>query len=143
MQLAREQSAREALAIEVARLRGAAPSLAAPPTLTLAPLTARGASPPPPTVAPPDPAQIVALRLVLPDGADTRGPFSIAIRGWSGGETLLMRGHLPATSDAGRRMVVAMIAGDVLARGAYEVILTVPGADGRRADVASYELTVG
>jgi hypothetical protein len=83
------------------------------------------------------------LRLVLPAAADTRRPYSIALRDWSGGATLWSRGQLAATRSGGEAMVVAHLAGDVLARGSYELVLTVTDANGHAAEVAAYELTIG
>lgn len=139
--VAREQAARESLSLELARAggRAVAPALA---TLTLTPLTKRGATPPAPTVAPPAPDQTIELRLVLDAGA--RGSakrYAIALRRWSGGEVVWSRGGLSMTTVDGRLMVTARITGDVLTAGSYEIALSAGGSD--NADVASYELSVG
>jgi hypothetical protein len=138
LRLAREQSAREALAIEVGRLRGPRPGPSGVPSLTLSPHHSRGAQPPEPTVSPPAPDQVIELRLLLPPGANPRQVFTIVVRGWSSGETLWSRAGLAAVSRDGREAVAAPMAGDVLARGAYEILLT--AKDG--SDVASYEMGV-
>jgi hypothetical protein len=141
--LAREQSTRESLALELARHRTRAAEGSAPPTLTLWPLRTRGATPPEATVAPPSATQVVDVRLVLPRGADRRHTqFHAAMRSWSGGDTIWMRGRLTASSIEGRPTVVARVPGDVFQPGAYEVALTA-GSAGAGADVASYEVTVG
>lgn len=142
MRFDRERSAREALAVEVGRLRGQSAQGDSAPTLTLLPLKARGGTPPEPTLAPPAPSQTIALRLVLPAGADPRGRFSISMRDWSGGQAMLTRGGLAAETIDGRPMVVARIAGDVLARGTYEVALLADGPDGPPREVGSYELAI-
>ena len=143
--LARERSARESLALQAARAKDEPGKGAADvPTLTLAPLTRRGPAPPPPTVAPPSPVQVIALRLVLPRGADPRpSAYQIAIRSWSGGQTIWSRGALSAIELEGRRVVQAHVTGEVFAPGSYEALLTIAAADGTQTAVASYEVTVG
>lgn len=142
MRFAREQSAREALSIEVARLRGRAGAGAdggAPPTLTLTPTLTPQVTPPEPSVERPGRDQMIALRLVLPAGADPAPRFAISLRRWSGGPVLWTRGNLPATRVDGTPMVIATIVGDVLETGAYELTLTTdPGAH-----VAAYHVAVG
>ncbi len=142
---ARERSARESLALQLARGRAGSDSKAADmPTLTLAPLGRRGPAPPPASVAPPAPAQVIALRLVLPRGADPRATtYQVAIRTWSGGLTIWSRGGLSAIDVDGRRVVQAQITGDVFAPGSYEALLTILTADGAQQDVGAYEVTVG
>jgi hypothetical protein len=139
--LARERSAREALALEVSRLRGSTQG-GALPTLTLQPLRAPSSAPPEPTVAPPSPLQLIALRLLLPAGADTRRPYALTIRTWSGGEHVWMRGGLTTSAVESQRMVIAHVGGDVLAPGSYEINLDVTAPDGERSHAASYELSV-
>jgi hypothetical protein len=141
----RERSARESLALQLGRAsRGSRSEDAGLPTLTLTPVTRRGPAPPPATVAPPTSAQVIALRLVLPRGADARGTsYQITIRNWSDGATVWSRGRLSATEVDGRRVVQSQITGDVLAPGSYEALLTIAATDGSRQDVASYEVTVG
>jgi hypothetical protein len=143
---AREQSARESLTLEIARSRSAATAAAKPsdmPTLTLTPLTRRESTPPPVTVAPPLASQVIALRLVLPRGAGRDTTYQIAIRSWSGGQTVWSRGDAKSIEADGRRLVQAYVTGDVFAAGAYEVLLTGTGADGMQKEVASYEVPVG
>lgn len=142
VQTAREQAAREALTLELARQRGIGRAVTQP-TLTLLPLIKRGAQPPEPTVAKPVESQSIQLRLVLParqEPADAR--YSIAIRSWSGGEIVWSRGGLTMTTVENKRMVMAFISGDVFTPGAYEIALTrtIPG--GNLAEVASYEIAV-
>ena len=138
MQLAREKSAREALSLEVARLRTPGDLMPPAPTLTLTPMTAPSATPPVPTVDQPVPDELIALRLALPAEVEPGGRFTISLRSWSGGPVLWMRGNLPATRVDRVGMVTATISGDVLVPGAYELILTAEGAQ-----VASYQVTVG
>lgn len=144
---AREQSARESLALQIARARSGAAPEAKPadlPTLTLTPLVRRGPAPPPPTVAPPHASQVIALRLVLPRGSDPRAAaYRVAIRSWSGGQTIWSRGALTPIDVDGRRVVQASVTGDVLAEGSYEALLTATAADGAEKEIASYEVTVG
>jgi hypothetical protein len=134
---ARERSAREALSLEVARLRGGGRGV---PTLTLSPLARRGSNPPEPTLDAPRKDAAIELRLVLPLRAVRTGSYAIAVRAWTGGETIWSRGLLPATSIEGRPTVSALITGDVFAPGAYEIVLTTTSADGKGADVAAYEV---
>lgn len=144
MRIAREQSAREALALEVSRLRGTAlPAGATVPTLTLSPLKSRGASPPEPTVDAPAAPVAIELRLMLPRAPD-RGvkTYTVALRRWSGGEQVWSRGALTGTKIDGRPAVTAPITGDVLTPGAYEILLTAISADGKSSEVASYEVAV-
>jgi hypothetical protein len=140
-QAARDQAAREALTLELARQRGTGRPVTQP-TLTLAPLTKRKAEPPDPTVAKPADHQAIQLRLLLAtrnEPADAR--YTIAIRTWSGGDSVWSRAGLTATTVDKKRMVTAFITGDVFAPGAYEILLTrVVG--GSPVDVASYELAI-
>ena len=141
--VAREQSAREAFSLEIARLRGGPPAGTSQPTLTLSPLTRRGATPPDPSVERPAEGQAIQLRLLLPPGPATRlSNFSVAVRAWSGGETIWTRSGLAASTVEGRPMVAAFITGDVFAPGAYEIALTSVSADKKIAEVAAYEIAV-
>jgi len=141
--IAREQSAREAFSLEAARLRGGSHAGASQPTLTLSPLTRRGATPPEPTVERPAENQAIQLRLLLPPGPASRASnYSVAVRAWSGGETIWSRSGLAASAVEGRAMVTAFVTGDVLAPGAYEVALTAVSSDKKIADVAAYEIAV-
>ena len=137
---ARERSAREALSLEVARLRRGGREGSAVPTLTLSPLTRRGSNPPDSTVDAPGKDAMIELRLVLPVRAVRAGSYTIAVRAWTGGETIWSRGGLRATSIEGRATVSALITGDVFAPGAYEVVLTTTSTDGKASDVAAYEV---
>ena len=141
--MAREQSAREAFSLEVARLRGGPHAGASQPTLTLSPLTRRGATPPDPTVERPAGNQAIQLRLLLPpESAPRPSNYSVAVRAWSGGETIWSRSGLAASTVEGRAMVTAFLTGDVFAPGAYEVALTAVSSDKKIADVAAYEIAV-
>jgi hypothetical protein len=139
----REQSAREALSLEVARLRGGSRAGVSGPTLTLSPLLKRGPSPPEPTVEPPRESQSIQLRLLLPRGqAASATTYVVAVRSWSGGETIWSRGGVRASTVEGRPMVTAFITGDVFASGVYEVTLAKRAPDGKESDVAAYEVAV-
>lgn len=144
--LAREQATREALALELTRVRASKGSarpeaLAGPPTLTLTPLTTRGAQPPEPTVAPPAAAQPIQLRLVLPRGRGTASArYDIAVRTWSAGETVWRRSGIAGSTVDGQPMVTTFVTGDVFTTGAYEVLLTSAGE--KPVDVAAYEFGV-
>jgi hypothetical protein len=144
MRLAREQSAREALSLEVARLRGKAESEGQPPpTLTLTPITAPSATPPDPSVERPAADRLIALRLVLPPAVDADRRFAVSIRRWSGGPVLWLRGNLPVVSSEGQRMVIAPISGDVFEPDAYEVTLSADSAPGQPQEpIASYQTAV-
>lgn len=138
------RSAREALSLEVARLRGGAQAGASYPTLTLAPLTKRGAAPPAPTVDKIPESQPVQLRLLLPAGR-TAAPanYAIVVRTWWGGETIWSRGALRGSTIDARPMVAAFVTGDVFPPGAYEIALTTVSPEGKGIDVAAYEIAIG
>lgn len=139
---AREQSAREALSLEVARLRGSQPG-GTQPTLTLSPLTKRGAKPPDPTVERPAENQAIQLRLLLPPGRPPHAvSYVVAVRTWSGGETIWSRSGLALSTVDTRRMVTAFVTGDVFAPGAYEIALTGTSAGNETEDVAAYEVAI-
>jgi hypothetical protein len=141
--LAREQSAREAFSLEVARLRRGPHAGATQPTLTLSPLIKRGATPPDATVERPAENQAIQLRLLLPPGPASRASnYNVSVRAWSGGETIWSRSGLAASTVEGRVMVTAFVTGDVFAPGAYEVALTAVSSDKKIADVAAYEIAV-
>jgi hypothetical protein len=138
---AREQSAREALSLELARHRGTG-AAATQPTLTLSPLSKRGAQPPEPTVGNPAENQAIQLRLLVPSPAEPPGArYTIVVRTWTGGEAIWSRGGLALSTVENKRMVAAFITGDVFGPGAYEIALS------RRAgeltgEVAAYEVSV-
>lgn len=139
----REQSAREALSLEIARLRGGSGAGASGPTLTLSPLLKRGPSPPEPTVEAPGESQSIQLRLLLPrEQAASAATYVVAVRTWSGGETIWSRSGVRASTVEGRPMVTAFITGDVFAPGVYEVTLAKRVPDGKESDVAAYEVAV-
>jgi hypothetical protein len=141
--LVREQSAREALQLELARRRASESAPVQIPTLTLAPLTARGATPPQPIAAVIAPTQLVELRLELPRGdVRTLKSFTITARDWTSGATRWSRGHLLAQAVEGRTVVPALVTGDMLAPGSYELLLIGTSADGASRDVAAYEVSV-
>jgi hypothetical protein len=140
--LAREQSARESFALEVARMRGHATS-PSEPTLTLSPIRVRRATPPDPTVRAPAPAQPIQLRLLLPKGrADAARRYAVALRSWSGGRVVWLRSDLSATTVDGQPAVTTRLTGDALTPGAYEIALTDVTAD-QPAEIAFYEITIG
>ena len=139
--LAREQSTREALALELARLRAggsAGATAGSVPTLTLQPLRRRESTPPPPTMSAPPPSQTIELRLVLPARADGElAPFSFAVRDWTTGQERFTRGGLTPVATESGKAVAALVAGDVFRPGAYEVILR-----SKEAETATYEISV-
>jgi hypothetical protein len=144
-QLARERSAREALALELERQRAGsdvAETGRVLPTLTLTPVTSRGPSPPAPTVVPQYATQVVELRLVFPAGAKPFARFEIVWRDWSSGTLVWSRGGLVPASVDGRPGVTAYVTGDVLRSGAYEIQLSGWTLDGRKEDAAAYEVAV-
>jgi hypothetical protein len=141
--LAHEQATREALALELTRLRGSGSASTGPPppTLTLTPITRRGAQPPGASVAEPGGAQLIQLRLVLPRGqTPASARYTIAVRTWSGGETVWQRSGVTGSTVDGQPMVTTFVAGDVFTAGAYEVLLTEIAE--KPIDVAAYEVTV-
>jgi hypothetical protein len=148
--LTREAATREALTLELARLRsllsaarpGAPDSESTPagqPTLTLTPLAKRDAQPPEPSVVQPAAAQAIQLRLVLPAGRRTPSArYAVSLRTWSGGDVVWQRSGLSGSLVDGTPMVTAFVTGDVFAPGAYEVALTAtPGGE-----IAMYEVSV-
>jgi hypothetical protein len=140
-QVAREQAARESLALELARQRGAGQPVTLP-TLTLSPLTKRGAQPPDPTVVKPAENQVIQLRLLLPASAKPQATrYTIVVRTWTEGDTIWSRGGLTLSTVENKRLVTTLITGDVLTPGAYEIALTSNAAD-KAAEIAAYEIAV-
>jgi hypothetical protein len=140
-QLARERSAREAITLELARAReGSAETARLMPTLTLEPLTTRGASPPEPTVSAQHATQVIELRLVLPAAARPHTRFEVVLREWTTGRLVWSRGGLtPSTVDR-QSMLATFVTGDLFRTGAYEVLVSGVGADGQKTEIASYEV---
>ena len=140
-QLAREQSTREALTLELGRVRAGLAGGDAhrdAPTLTLQPLHRREAAPPAPTMDAPPPARTIELRLVLPRHADPKlAPFDLSVRDWVTGQARLARGGLKASPLGGGHAVTAYVPGDVFASGSHEVILR-----SGQSEIATYEITV-
>jgi len=141
-QLARERSSREALSLELTRQResGAKPT-GVMPTLTLTPLTVRGATPPEPSVTAQHATQVIELRLVLPSSGKRYTAFDIALRDWSTGHVVWSRGGLIATTVDRQAMATTFVTGDVFRAGAYELLLSGMTAEGKKEEVASYEIT--
>jgi hypothetical protein len=140
-QLARERSAREALTLELARQRetGSEP-VRVMPTLTLAPVATRGATPPPPAVTMQHATQVIELRLILPPGAERYTRFDVVLRDWSSGSVAWSRGGLLATTVDRQRMVAAFVTGDLFKAGPYELLLSGVTRDGHKEEAASYEV---
>jgi hypothetical protein len=137
---AREQSARESLSLELARQRGVGAAVTQP-TLTLTPLRKRGAEPPEPTVAKPADSQVIQLRLVLPAGAEpANARYTIVLRTWTDGDTVWSRDGATMSTVDNKRMVTALVTGDVFASGAYEIALTRRGDT--NPEVAAYEVGI-
>lgn len=144
LRVSQEQSARESFALEAARLRGTLTAGSPEPTLTLAPATLAHPAPPEPTVAALAPGQVVLLRLILAGRkGDPAHRYEIAIRSWSGGAIRWSRSDLQAASVDGRAAVLARVTGDVLAPGAYEIVLKETGPDGTTHDAGAYEVAIG
>jgi hypothetical protein len=123
MRFAHERSAREALSLEVARLRGSAPA---------------------PSVEAPPAEAVIDLRLILPRGAGAHmKTCAVTVRTWSGGQVVWTRGGLQVSTFDGRRGVVARLTGDVLTAGSYEILLTGTADTGQSIDIAAYEVTIG
>lgn len=113
------------------------------PTLTLTPLTSRGAQPPSPTVTAQHATQVIELRLILPPAADKGvSTFEVTMRDWSTGALAWARGGLTASAVDGRRGVTLFITGDAIRAGAYELLLSGAGANGQKQEVAAYEIAV-
>ncbi len=147
-QLTRERATREALALEIARLRArqgpGTPSGSEIPTLTLAPPASRGAGPPEPTVAEPGRAQLIELRLLMPETVgDTVKTCQIIARDWSTGQPRWSRADVPVADIDGRRAAVAYVTGEMFAPGAYELLVTPTVSDtGASEPTVSFEVGV-
>ncbi|PYR59884.1 MAG: hypothetical protein DMF85_06675 [Acidobacteria bacterium] len=136
----RERSARESLALQLGRERtGAAAGAAGPPTLTLSPVRAK--SPKGPELAVPQTsAPLIVLRLLLPAKAPADASYEVRLRSWTTGDLLWLRGGLRAGTADGKAAVIAPIASDVFAPGAYEVVLNTTASP--PSQVADYEVSV-
>ena len=140
-QLARERSAREALTLDLARTRdGNAESARLMPTLTLEPLTTRGASPPEPTVSTQHATQVIELRLVLPAAARPHTRFEVVLREWTTGRLVWSRGGLSPSTVGRQSMLATFVTGDLFRPGAYEVLVSGVGSDGQTTGIASYDV---
>lgn len=141
LRVSQEQSAREAFALEAARARRSTAGVPEEPTLTLSPARTRGPVPPEPTVSAPAAAQPILLRLLLGTGRpDASRRYALSLRDWSGGGVRWSRSGLHATLVEGKPAVTARLTGDVLAPGAYEMLLT--DVTGAPAEAGVYELSV-
>jgi hypothetical protein len=141
-QLARERSSREALSLELTRQReGVADPIRVLPTLTLTPVTARGATPPEPSVTTQHATQVIELRLVLPSSGKRYRGFDIALRDWSSGQGVWSRGGLIATTIDRQSMVATYVTGELFRRGAYELLVSGQTPEGKKEEVASYEIS--
>jgi hypothetical protein len=141
-QLARERSSREALSLELTRQReGVADPIRVLPTLTLTPVTARGATPPEPSVTTQHATQVIELRLVLPSSGKRYRGFDIALRAWSSGQGVWSRGGLIATTIDRQSMVATYVTGELFRRGAYELLVSGQTPEGKKEEVASYEIS--
>jgi hypothetical protein len=137
--VARERAAREAFSHEVARLRAASPPGTPVPTLTVEPSTKRGATPPEGTTQAVIPEQVILLRLTLPPKAvQDSAAYQISARDWSSGQVRWVRGGLAPVKGERATFLVAHVTGEMLPPGAYELAVTLAGAE-----VASYEMTIG
>ena len=144
-QLARERSTREALALELSRLRagGDAALPRTMPTLTLMPTDTRGPTPPAPSVTAQHATQVVELRLLLPRGKHSQyARFEVVLRDWSGGDVLWSRGGLVPSAIEGRAAAITFLTGDVLRAGSYELLLSGVTRDGQKHEVAAYEISI-
>lgn len=138
-QLVRERSTREALALELGRRRDPSTS-ATPPSLTLYPESRRTGQPPAASLAAPGPDGLIQLRLVLPAAVrvEATAPLDLALRDWSSGKVMWTRGNLRPDLVEHRSAVSAYVSGDLLASGAYELVLRNAAGDA----IASYELVI-
>jgi hypothetical protein len=141
-QLARERSAREALALELTRQRqSGAERTAVIPTLTLTPLAVRGTTPPEPSATAQHATQVIELRLVLPSSGKRYTGFDVALRDWSTGLVVWSRGGLKAATIDGQSVMTTYVTGEMFRPGAYEVLVSGQMPEGKKEDVASYEIT--
>jgi hypothetical protein len=148
--LARERSAREALALELARARNGAPPAGGaagatkPSTLTLDPVVKRSGSPPESNIEAPRADGVIELRLLLPDRAPPNlKQLQITARDWSAGTVRWSVGSARLTTVDGRRAAVTYVTGEMIAAGTYEFLLTPIGDGGPQPDaVAAYELGI-
>jgi hypothetical protein len=140
-QLARERSSREALTLELSRAReGTSEPVRVMPTLTLEPVTTRGASPPAATVATQHATQLIELRLVLPAAAKPHTRFEAVLRDWTTGRLVWSRGGLAASTVDRQSMLATFVTGDLFRPGAYELLVSGVGTEGQKTEVASYEV---
>ena len=140
-QLARERSSREALGLELARLRaGSTEPTRVMPTLTLTPVAKRGATPPDATATVQHATQLLELRLVLPSAGKPHTRFDVVLRDWSTGDLTWSRGGLTSSKIDRQLMVTAFVTGELFRSGAYELLLSGRNADGQKEEVAAYEI---
>jgi hypothetical protein len=148
--LARERSTREALALELARVRsgaacgGSGDAAAGPPTLTLDPVRERSGSPPAVNIDSADPDTVVELRLLLPDTASSElKQLNLTARDWTTGAVRWSLGAVRVATADGRRAAVAQVSGEMIAPGVFEFVLAPVGEGGPQPEaVAAYELAV-
>ena len=141
-QLARERSSREALSLELTRRResGAEPTRVIP-TLTLIPVTVRGATPPEPSVTTQHATQVIELRLVLPSAGTRHRYYDVTLRDWSSGQSVWSRGGLIATTIDRQSMLTTYVTGELFRPGVYELLASGQTPEGKKEEVASYEIT--
>ena len=141
-QLARERSAREALTLELARARegGGAQPARVVPTLTLTPAISRGSTPPAPTASTRHATEVIELRLVLPAPAKQYTRFEAVLRNWSTGQLVWSRGGLTSMTIDRQRAIATFVTGDLFRAGSYEVLVYGIAADGKKVELASYEI---
>lgn len=133
-ELARERSAREAFEIGLGRER-AANTL---PGIPLEPGLDPSGKPRQQVRLPPDATRV---QLVLPVGDRRFDRYRAAIQRWTGGDDLWVHALVTATVD--RRRLFVAVPVDVLAPGAYSLLLSGIKPDGTRDDFAvfSFEVT--
>jgi hypothetical protein len=100
--------------------------------------------PPEPTVEESGRAQLIELRLLMPEtvGENVK-TCQITARDWSTGQLRWSRTDVPVAVIDGRRAAVTYVTGEMFAPGAYELLVTPTSSDTEASEpVVSFEVGV-
>ena len=78
---------------------------------------------------------------MLPSSGKRYTGFDVALRDWSTGLVIWSRGGLNAATIDRQSMVTTYVTGEMFRPGAYEVLVSGQTPEGKKEDVASYEIT--